>query len=107
MRVTLYGLLAIDCVQVAVALAAFGRGRRSSRASAPSHARYSFAHGLLLLGGAVALALPVLLGLLNVISATAAVVVALVLEAIAVPVSRSTVMRFEAAHQARRPGAAQ
>jgi hypothetical protein len=106
MRVTLYGLLAIDCLQVAVALAVFGRGRRSARRGAPSHARYSFAHGVLLLGGALALALPVVLGLLDVVSATAAVIAAVGLEAVALPASRATVKRLEAAHQARRPGTA-
>jgi hypothetical protein len=106
MRFILYVLLAVDCLQVAVAVAAFMRGLRSSRAGASSHARYSFAHGLLLLAGALLLAVPVVLGLLNVISATVAVISALVLEAIAFLVSRPTVKRFEAAHQARRPGAA-
>jgi hypothetical protein len=43
------------------------------------------------------------LGLAHVISATAALVIALVLEAVALLVSRWTVRRLEAAHQARRP----
>lgn len=103
MRAVLYVLLALDCVQLATALAAFGRGRQSSRAGAPSHARYSFAHGLLLLGGAIVLALPVVLGLAHVISATVAVAVALGLEAVALIVSRLTLRRLEAAHQSRRP----
>ena len=103
MRVVLFVLLAVDCFQVAIAVAAFVRGRRSLRAGAPSHARYSFAHGFLLLGGAVLLVLPVTLGLVHVISARAAVVAALVLEVAAFVVSRPTVMRFEAANQARRP----
>jgi VIT1/CCC1 family predicted Fe2+/Mn2+ transporter len=99
-------LLALDCLQIGLAVAAFVRGRRSAQTGAPSHARYSFAHGLLLLGGAVVLAVPVVLGLAGVISTTLAVVVALVLEAVAAVVSRRTVRRLEAAHQARRPGAA-
>lgn len=103
MRAVLYVLLALNCIQLAAAAGAFVRGRRSSRAGAPSLARYSFAHGLLLLGGAVVLALPVVLGLMHVISATAAVVAALVLEAVALVVSREAVRRFEAAHQSRRP----
>jgi hypothetical protein len=103
-RVILYGLLAIDCLQVAVGLAAFVRGRRSAQRGAPSHARYSFAHGRLLLAGAVVLGLPLVLGLLDVISATAAVIAAVGLEAVALLVSRQTVKRLEAAHQARRPG---
>jgi hypothetical protein len=102
-RAILYVLLATDCLQVAGALAAFARGGRSSRADAPSHARYSFAHGLLLLGGAVVLAVPVVLGLTHVISATAAVIVALVLEGVGLCGSRWTVKRLEAAHQSRRP----
>jgi hypothetical protein len=57
----------------------------------------------LLLAGAVVLAVPVVLGLAHVISATAALVIALVLEAVALLVSRWTVRRLEAAHQARRP----
>jgi hypothetical protein len=105
MRAILYALLAVDCAQIVIAVAAFVRGRRSSQAGAPSHARYSFAHGLLLLGGAVLLALPVVLGLADVISATVAVGVALGLEVVAFGVSRRTVSRLEAAHQARRPGA--
>jgi len=103
MRAVLYVLLAADCLQVAGALAAFARGRRSARAGAPSHAHYSLAHGVLLLAGAVVLAVPVVLGLAHVISATAALVIALVLEAVALLVSRWTVRRLEAAHQARRP----
>jgi hypothetical protein len=103
MRVILYVLLAVDCLQVPIAAAAFVRGVRSSRAGAPSHSRYSFEHGLLLLGGALVLGAPVVLGLLHVVSATAAVVVALVLEVVAFVVSRPTVKRLEAAHQARRP----
>ncbi|HEX6789223.1 MAG TPA: hypothetical protein VF091_08280 [Gaiellaceae bacterium] len=103
MRAVLYVLLALDCIQVAAAAAAFARARQSSRAGAPSHARYSFAHGLLLLGGSVVLALPVVLGLAHVLSATAAVVAALVLEALALVASREAVRRLEAAHQARRP----
>jgi hypothetical protein len=103
MRDALYVLLAADCLQVAGALAAFIRGRRSTRAGAPSHARYSRAHGLLLLVGAVVLAVPVVLGLTHVISSTAAFVAALVLEAVALVVSRRAVSRLEDAHQARRP----
>jgi uncharacterized membrane protein len=103
MRALLFVLLAADCLQVAGAIAAFIRGRRSARAGAPSHARYSVAHGLLLLTGAGVLAVPVVLGLVHVISATAAVVTALVLEAVALVISRWTVRRLEAAHQARRP----
>jgi hypothetical protein len=57
----------------------------------------------LLLTGAGVLAVPVVLGLVHVISATAAVVTALVLEAVALVISRWTVRRLEAAHQARRP----
>jgi hypothetical protein len=104
-RVVLFVLLVVDCVQVAVAIAALVRARRSARAGAPSHARYSLGHGLVLLAGALVLAVPVVLGLAGVISATAAVVAALVLEALALLVSRPTVKRLEAEHLARRPGA--
>jgi len=99
----LYVLLAADCLQVAGALAAFVRARRSAQAGAPSHTRCSRAHGLLLLAGAVVLAVPVVLGLAHVISSTAAFVAALVLEAVALLVSRRTVRRLDDAHQARRP----
>jgi hypothetical protein len=105
-RVPLYVLLALDCLQVVISLAAFARARRSAGAGAPSHARYSFTHGLLLLGGAALLAVPVILGLAHAISGTAAVIAALVLEAAAVLASRRVVERLDAAHQARRPGAA-
>jgi len=106
MRVILYVLVGVDCLQAAVAFAAFARGRRSSQAGAPSHARYSFAHGLVLLVGALGLALPAALGLLHVISATLAVIIALALEAVALLVSPRTVKHLEAAHHARRPGTA-
>jgi len=106
MRAILWMLLALDCLQVAFAVAAFVRGRRDARAGAPSHARYSYGHGLLLLGGALVLAVPVVLGLANVISATAAVVAAVVLEVVAAVVARPVVRRLEAAHLARRPSAA-
>jgi hypothetical protein len=102
-RTILYVLLAVDVVQLGFALAAFVRGLRSSRAGAPSHARYSFQHGLLLLVGAAVLAVPVILGLTGVIDETAAVVAALVLEVVAFVVSRPAAKRFEAAHLARRP----
>jgi hypothetical protein len=49
------------------------------------------------------LVLPVVLALSNVISTTAAVISALVLEAVALLVSRPAVKRLEAAHLARRP----
>lgn len=103
MRVALYLLLAADCLQLAGAVAAVVRGRRSSRAGAPSLARYSFAHAWLLLGGAAVLAVPIVLGLANVISNDAAVGIALGLEATAFLVSRWAVRRLEAAHQSRRP----
>jgi hypothetical protein len=105
-RFVLYGLLAVDLVQVGFGVAALVRARRSSRAGAPSHARYSLGHGLLLLGGALVLAVPVVLGLAGVISETAAVVAALVLEAVAFLLSRPALRRLEAQHLARRPGAA-
>jgi hypothetical protein len=102
----LYVLLAVAVVQTATAVWAFARGRRSSKAGAPSHAGYSLAHGALLLGGAVVLAVPVVLGLADVISATTAVIVAVVLEVAALVLSREVVKRLESAHQARRPSTA-
>jgi hypothetical protein len=106
MEPLLYALLAVDCVQLVAALVAFLRGARSSRAGAPSRARYSRLHGVVLLVGALLLALPVALGLAGVISHLAAVVTALVLEAAAFVLSRQVVKRLEAAHLARRPRAA-
>src|SRR5258708_31015253 len=103
MRVILFVLLAADGVQLVAGLAGYSRGRRSSRAGAPSHARYSAAQGTLLVSGALFLAVPVLLGLLTVISTNVAVYVAVALALLSFPVARAAVKRFEAAHQARRP----
>lgn len=106
MRLILYVLLLVDGVQVATAFAALRRSWLSSRAAAPSLARYSLAHAMLMIGGASVLALPVLLGLFTVISSTAALIIALVLEVVGLLVSRPSIKRLDAAHQARRPGAA-
>lgn len=103
MRDVLYPLLAVDFLQAVFALRAFQRARAGRRAGAPSYARYSFGRGLLALMGALVLAVPVVLGLASVLSAVAALVLALVLEACALPVARSALKRLEAAHQARRP----
>jgi hypothetical protein len=105
-RDVLYALLGVDGLQVVVAVAAFQRGRGSLRAGASSHARYSFRHGLLLLVGAVILAVPVALGLSGAISAAVALIVALVLEAAVLPVARAVVKRLEAAQLACRPAVA-
>lgn len=96
-------MLGIDCVQLAAGLLAFRRAHGSSRAGAPSLARYARWHGALLAGGAVLLAVPVLLGLTRVISADTALIAALALEVPALLFARSALKSLEAAHQARRP----
>ena len=105
MRSILFLLLALDCIQIGFGLWAVGRSRRSLAAGAPSHARYSLSHGLILLAGALLLALPVMLGLAGTISTHTAVYIAVALEIVAFLVSRPAVKRLEAAHLARRPAA--
>jgi hypothetical protein len=102
-RVLLYVLLVVDCIQIGFGIAALVRARRSAAAGAPSHARYSTAHGLILLAGALLLAVPVILGLAGTISVEAAFYSALLLELAGFLVSRPAVKRLEAAHLARRP----
>ena len=96
-------LLALDCVQIGFAGAAVWRSRRSHRAGAPSHARYALEHALLLLGGAIVLLVPIVLGLAGVISDSAAVWSAIALEVIVFPIARLLLRRSEAAHLSRRP----
>jgi membrane protein implicated in regulation of membrane protease activity len=59
---------------------------------------------VLLVVGALLLAVPVFLGLYGAISTSAAVFAALSLELLAFVVSRPAVRRLDDAHQARRPG---
>jgi hypothetical protein len=99
----LLALLAFDGGQFLVATAALVRGRRSHRAGAPSHARYSYSHAGLLAAGSVVLALPLLLGLANVVADDVAVYTAIALEVAVFPLARTALARFEAAHYARRP----
>jgi hypothetical protein len=96
-------LLALDALQLLVAAAALVRGRRSLRAGAPSHARYSFLHAALLAAGSLVLAVPLLLGLGDVLSDDVAVYLALALELAAFPLARAVLGRLEAAHFERRP----
>jgi hypothetical protein len=102
-RTLLFVFLGVDCLQVAAGFAAFERARRSIARGAPSHGRYSFSHGALLLTGALVLLVPVVLGLARVIASDVALYVALGLEVCAFVVSRPVVRRFEAAHLQRRP----
>jgi hypothetical protein len=99
----LWLLLALDCGQLAFALAAAARGRRSYRAGAPSHARYSYQHAALLAAGSVILAVPIVLGLVGTIGDRAAVFTALVLELAVFPLAWKALGRFDTEHQARRP----
>jgi hypothetical protein len=96
-------LLGFDCGQLAVALAALVRGRRSHRAGAASHARYAFSHAALLAVGSVVLAVPILLGLADALDEDVAVYAAIALEVAVFPLARTALGRFEAAHFARRP----
>ena len=105
MRLLLFVMLAIDCLQFVAGLVAFRRARRSARAGAPSLARYSRSHGAILCGGALLLAVPVALGLTHVIASGTGVYSALVVELLGFLASRPAVKRLDAAHQARRPGA--
>jgi hypothetical protein len=98
----LWLLLALDCVQLLVAAAALARGRKSLRAGAPSHARYAYAHAALLAGGSLFLAVPIVLGLTDVLSDEVAIYLALALELLTVFPARIALSRFEAAHYARR-----
>jgi hypothetical protein len=84
-------------------VAALVRGRRSHKAGAPSHARYSYSHAALLAGGSIVLGVPIVLGLTGVIPEDVAVFTAIALEIIVFPLARLTLVRLEAAHYARRP----
>lgn len=103
MHALLLLLLGLGAVQLLVALAAVARGRRSRRAGASSHARYSYSHAALLAAGSLVLAVPLVLGLADVVAEDVAVFVALALEAVVLPLARRALDRFEAAHYARRP----
>jgi hypothetical protein len=103
MHTLLLTLLALDCAQLVLAVAALVRGRRSLRAGAPSHARYSYAHALLLAAGSAVLAVPLLLGLADALAEDVAVYAAIALEVAVFPLARMALVRFEAAHLARRP----
>jgi hypothetical protein len=110
-RQLLWVLLVIDVLQLLVALAALANGAiRSRRARAApegerdlhaSLARYSLGHAALLSLGAAALAVPVVLGLTHVIDETIAVIVAVVLEVLALPLGRATLAGLERAHRGR------
>jgi hypothetical protein len=96
-------LLGLGVGQLLVALVAIARGRRSHRAGAVSLARYSFAHAALLAAGSVVLAVPIVLGLTDVIAEDVAIYSAVGLEIVVLPFARMALDRFEAAHHARRP----
>ena len=96
-------LLVLDCLQLLVGVAALLRSRRSRLAGAPSHARYAREHAALLLGGAVVLLVPIVLGLAGVVAESSAVYAAVALEVIALPLGRMQLRRSEAAHLSRRP----
>jgi hypothetical protein len=98
----LWFLLALDCVQLIFALAALARGRRSGRAGATSHARYSYQHSALLAAGSLILAVPIVLGLSGAVGERAAVSTALALELVVFPLAWKALGRFDTAHQARR-----
>jgi hypothetical protein len=96
-------LLGLDGLQLLIAATALVRGRRSLRAGAPSHARYSFLHAALLAGGSVVLAVPLVLGLADVLADDVAVYTALGLELVVFPLARGVLGRLESAHYQRRP----
>jgi hypothetical protein len=99
----LLGLLVIDCLQLLVGALALQRSRRSRLAGAPSHARYALEHAALLLGGAVVLLAPIVLGLTGVVAESSAFYAAVALEVAALPLARAQLRRSEAAHLSRRP----
>jgi hypothetical protein len=103
MPALLLALLALDCLQLLVGVLAIVRSNKSRRAGAPSHARYSLEHGLLLLGGGFVLLVPIVLGLTGVIGKASALYAAIALEIVALPVAQMALRRFETAHLARRP----
>ena len=96
-------LLALDCVQMVVALLAFARSRRSRKAGAPSHARYSLEHAGLLLAGAIVLLVPIVLGLVDAVRESTALYAAIALEVAVLPLARIALRRSAAAHLSRRP----
>jgi len=96
-------LLGLGVAQLLVALVAIARGRRSHRAGAASHARYSYSHAGLLAAGSVVLAVPIVLGLADVVAEDVAIYSAVGLEIVVFPLARTALDRFEAAHHARRP----
>ena len=90
----LAALLVLDGAQLAVALAAGAHARRHRRRDEHALARYSRDHGLLLAAGALLLAVPLVLGLAEVISPRTAVWIVIAAEAAGVVAARALLDRL-------------
>lgn len=86
--------LALDALQLAAALAAVAQGRRRRAREEHLLADYSFRHAGLLAVGAIVLAVPLVLGLADVIADENAIVIAVLLELAAVAVARPVLVRL-------------
>jgi hypothetical protein len=91
----LVALLVLDGVQLAAALVAWVHAGRRRRAEESVLARYSRDHGLLLAAGAVLLAVPLLLGLADVISPRTAVWIVVLAEVAGAVAARFLLDRFD------------
>ena len=96
-RSLLVVLLALDGVQAAAGVAALVHGRLRAGRGERALARYSFRHAGLLLAGAAVLAIPLVLGLSDVIGARAALWAAVAAELGGVLVARAALGRLHAA----------
>jgi hypothetical protein len=105
-RVLLFGLLALDVVQLGVAALAVAHGRRRRARGESVLARYSFSHAAELAAGSVALGIPVVLGLTRAIGAGAALAAVIAVELVTAVVARVVLERLARAARAGLPGAA-
>jgi hypothetical protein len=97
--VVLVILLALDGLQLAAAGAAILQGSRRRGRGEDALARYSFGHARVLAGGAIVLAVPMILGLADVVTPMTAIWIVIGAEIVGVAVGRVLVERLHrAAH---------
>jgi hypothetical protein len=91
--------LVLNGLQLAAALAAVAHGRRRRAREEHRLAAYSFRHAALLAVGAIVLAVPLVLGLADVLADANALLVAVLVELAAVAAARPVLVRLHrAAH---------
>jgi hypothetical protein len=92
-------LVALDGLQLAAAVAALVQGSRRRRRGEDALSRYSHGHARVLAAGALLLAVPMALGLADVVSPRTAIWIVIVAEIVAITAARVLVERLHrAAH---------